>query len=65
MGASVYKSTPWGPVEEWITYFGRRAAENHTALQTARNELPYYWAELRSRMALGHRVNNKHKQYAQ
>ena len=49
IGAHCYKSTPWGGVNELMPYMSRRATENHTALESARNEVPYYVKELKQR----------------
>lgn len=54
-GYNVFKSTPWGKPEELIGYLGRRAAENYTAFQTARNELPTYKEEIKRRILMRQR----------
>uniref|UniRef100_A0A914UIB5 Proline dehydrogenase n=1 Tax=Plectus sambesii TaxID=2011161 RepID=A0A914UIB5_9BILA len=49
-GYTVHKSTPWGPIDDWVPYLSRRAAENYSAFQTARNEIPLYRSQILSKM---------------
>jgi hypothetical protein len=51
-GYTVYKSTPYGSVDEWLPYLSRRAAESHSAFLTARTDLPDYRYELLRRFKL-------------
>ncbi|XP_069782968.1 hydroxyproline dehydrogenase isoform X5 [Narcine bancroftii] len=51
-GYSVYKSLPFGGVDEVIPYLVRRAQENHTALRGLRREGQLLRGELRRRFLL-------------
>ena len=49
-GFTVYKSVPYGPLDEVLPYLSRRAAENRVVLSGARKELQLLSAELKRRM---------------
>lgn len=51
-GYSVYKSVPYGSVDDTIPYLVRRAQENRTVLQGIRKERDLLRQELRHRMGL-------------
>jgi hypothetical protein len=51
-GFLVYKSVPYGPLEEVLPYLSRRAAENRVVLSGARKELQLLKAELKRRIFL-------------
>lgn len=51
-GYSVYKSVPFGPVEETLAYLGRRAAENRDVISRTEKERSLLWLELKRRMNL-------------
>ena len=53
-GFSVYKSVPYGPVEEALAYLARRASENRDVIQRTEKERSLLWLELRRRMTLNH-----------
>lgn len=50
MGYSVYKSIPYGSVEEVLPYLARRATENQSVLLGARKEKQLLWQHLKFRM---------------
>ncbi|KAJ3608045.1 hypothetical protein NHX12_025095 [Muraenolepis orangiensis] len=52
-GYAVYKSVPYGSVEDTLPYLVRRAQENHTVLQGIRKERDLLRLELRRRMRGG------------
>merc|ERR1719383_800471 len=45
-GFKVYKSVPYGPLDEVLPYLSRRAAENRVVLAGARRELELLMLEL-------------------
>ena len=49
-GFTVYKSVPYGPLDEVLPYLSRRAAENRVVLSGARKELQLLSAELKRRV---------------
>jgi len=49
-GYNVYKSVPFGPVEETLAYLGRRAAENRDVISRTEKERSLLWLELKRRM---------------
>jgi len=49
-GFKVYKSVPYGPLDEVLPYLSRRAAENRVVLSGARKELELLLKELRRRV---------------
>ncbi|XP_041038473.1 hydroxyproline dehydrogenase, partial [Carcharodon carcharias] len=49
-GYSVYKSIPYGSVEEVMPYLVRRAQENLSVLKGLRTERDLLWRELRTRL---------------
>ncbi|CAL8306133.1 unnamed protein product [Boreogadus saida] len=52
-GYAVYKSVPYGSVEDTMPYLVRRAQENRTVLQGIRKERDLLRLELHRRMRLG------------
>eukprot|EP00095_Tigriopus_kingsejongensis_P004423 snap_masked-scaffold1224_size54636-processed-gene-0.6 protein:Tk04423 transcript:snap_masked-scaffold1224_size54636-processed-gene-0.6-mRNA-1 annotation:"probable proline dehydrogenase 2" len=52
-GHIVYKSVPYGPLEEVLPYLSRRAAENRVVLSGARKEQALLKAELKRRWLSG------------
>ena len=49
-GFTVYKSVPYGPLDEVLPYLSRRDAENRVVLSGARKELQLLSAELKRRV---------------
>ena len=49
-GYIVYKSIPYGPLDETIAYLMRRAQENKSVTARTENERALLWTELKSRM---------------
>ena len=48
-GFTVYKSVPYGPMEEVLPYLSRRAAENRSVMAGARRERDLLVAEIKRR----------------
>lgn len=55
MGYSVYKSIPYGSVEEVLPYLARRATENRSVLAGSRKEKQMLWENLKLRLFGLHR----------
>jgi outer membrane lipopolysaccharide assembly protein LptE/RlpB len=51
-GYTVYKSTPYGPMEKVMPYLSRRASENRSVIMGAREEKNMLRKELRNRLSL-------------
>ena len=48
-GYTVYKSVPYGPMDEVLPYLSRRAAENRSVMAGARRERDLLVAEIKRR----------------
>ena len=48
----MYKSVPYGPLEEVLPYLSRRVAENRAVLSGARKERELLVSELRRRVRM-------------
>lgn len=48
-GLTVYKSVPYGPLEEVLPYLSRRASENRVVLSGVRKERQLIVAEIKNR----------------
>ena len=49
-GFNVYKSIPYGPLNEVLAYLGRRATENRDVMKRTEKERSLLWLELKRRM---------------
>ena len=52
-GFTVYKSVPYGPLDEVLPYLSRRVAENRSVLAGARKERDLLASELSRRLLKG------------
>ena len=52
-GFAVYKSTPYGPIDETIPYLHRRALENSSVLGGTQKERQLLWKTLVNRVTFG------------
>ena len=50
-GFNVYKSIPYGPLNEVLAYLGRRATENRDVMKRTEKERSLLWLELKRRMS--------------